>query len=159
MFHSILKLELCRHACRRRDQIIPTYRYGKNMPTTALLILYIDTRFSCAENCTPQDHFRCAMACYHTHMSQKTRPADMDTFCPYLISAHILSISTANWVWFQICLKSHNVSCLQIWTHFVMSILWMGGLQEPKYSNTHEWQNHYTEWYTRFGISCLYFIS
>ena len=38
VFHSILKLELCRHACRRRDQIIPTCRYGKNMPTTALLI-------------------------------------------------------------------------------------------------------------------------
>ena len=29
LFHSILKLELCRHACRRRDQIIPTCRYGK----------------------------------------------------------------------------------------------------------------------------------
>ena len=38
VFHSILKLELCRHACRRRDQIIPTCRYGKNMPTTALVI-------------------------------------------------------------------------------------------------------------------------
>ena len=37
VFHSILKLELCRHACRRRDQIVPTCRYGKNMPTTALL--------------------------------------------------------------------------------------------------------------------------
>ena len=37
VFHSILKLELCRHACRRRDQIIPTCRYGKNMPTTALV--------------------------------------------------------------------------------------------------------------------------
>ena len=37
VFHSILKLELCRHACRRRDQIIPTCRYGKNMPTTALI--------------------------------------------------------------------------------------------------------------------------
>ena len=36
VFHSILKLELCWHACRRRDQIIPTCRYGKNMPTTAL---------------------------------------------------------------------------------------------------------------------------
>ena len=38
VFHLILKRELCRHACRRRDQIIPTCRYGKNMPTTALLI-------------------------------------------------------------------------------------------------------------------------
>ena len=38
VFHSILKLELCRHACRRRDQIIPTCRYGKNMPTTALVL-------------------------------------------------------------------------------------------------------------------------
>ena len=37
VFHLILKLELCRHACRRRDQIIPTCRYGKNMPTTALI--------------------------------------------------------------------------------------------------------------------------
>ena len=37
VFRSILKLELCRHACRRRDQIIPTCRYGKNMPTTALV--------------------------------------------------------------------------------------------------------------------------
>ena len=36
VFRLILKLELCRHACRRRDQIIPTCRYGKNMPTTAL---------------------------------------------------------------------------------------------------------------------------
>ena len=36
VFHSILKLELCRHAYRRRDQIISTCRYGKNMPTTAL---------------------------------------------------------------------------------------------------------------------------
>ena len=37
VFHSILKLKLCRHPCRRRDQIIPTCRYGKNMPTTALV--------------------------------------------------------------------------------------------------------------------------
>ena len=37
VFRLILKLELCRHACRRRDQIIPTCRYGKNMPTTALV--------------------------------------------------------------------------------------------------------------------------
>ena len=37
VFRLILKLELCRHACRRRDQIIPTCRYGKNMPTTALI--------------------------------------------------------------------------------------------------------------------------
>ena len=36
VFHSILKLELCRQSCRRRNQIIPTCRYGKNMPTTAL---------------------------------------------------------------------------------------------------------------------------
>ena len=41
VFHSILKLELCRHACRRRDQIIPTCRYGKNMPTTALVLICI----------------------------------------------------------------------------------------------------------------------
>ena len=38
VFHSILKLELCRHACQCRDQIIPTCRYGKNMPTTALMV-------------------------------------------------------------------------------------------------------------------------
>ena len=36
VFHSTLKIELCRHACRRRDPIISTCRYGKNMPTTAL---------------------------------------------------------------------------------------------------------------------------
>ena len=36
VFHSTLKLELCRHACRRRDLFISTCRYGKNMPTTAL---------------------------------------------------------------------------------------------------------------------------
>ena len=36
-FHSTLKLELCRHECRRRDPIISTCRYGKNMPTTALV--------------------------------------------------------------------------------------------------------------------------
>ena len=41
MFHSILKLKLCRHPCRRRDQIIPTCRYRKNMPTTALVFMYI----------------------------------------------------------------------------------------------------------------------
>ena len=29
VFHSTLKLELCRHACRRRDPIISTRRYGK----------------------------------------------------------------------------------------------------------------------------------
>ena len=39
-FHSSLKLELCRHACRRRDPIISTCRYRKNMPTTALLNSY-----------------------------------------------------------------------------------------------------------------------
>ena len=44
VFHLILKLELCRHACRRRDQIIPTCRYGKNMPTTALNITLFISR-------------------------------------------------------------------------------------------------------------------
>ena len=43
VFHSTLKLELCRHACRRRcrrrDAIISTCRYGKNMPTTALVAI------------------------------------------------------------------------------------------------------------------------
>ena len=24
--------------------------------------------------CTPQDHFRCGVGCYHTHMPQKTMP-------------------------------------------------------------------------------------
>ena len=48
VFHSSLKLELCRHACRRRDPIISTCRYGKNMPTTALLI-------------TRHDHFEMAL--------------------------------------------------------------------------------------------------
>ena len=37
VFHSTSKLELCRHACRRRDPIISTCRYGKNMSTTALI--------------------------------------------------------------------------------------------------------------------------
>ena len=37
VFHSILKLELC----RLRDQIIPTCRYGKNMPTTALVFTQV----------------------------------------------------------------------------------------------------------------------
>ena len=37
VFHSTLKLELCRHARRRRDPIISTCRYGKSMPTTALV--------------------------------------------------------------------------------------------------------------------------
>ena len=46
VFHSILKLELCRHACRRRDQIIPTCRYGKNMPTTALVETHLSSRGS-----------------------------------------------------------------------------------------------------------------
>ena len=41
VFHSTLKLELCRHACRRRDPIISTCRYGKNMPTTALVLYTI----------------------------------------------------------------------------------------------------------------------
>ena len=41
VLHSTLKLELCRHACRRRDPIILTCRYGKNMPTRALTITAI----------------------------------------------------------------------------------------------------------------------
>ena len=54
VFHSILKLELCRHACRRRDQIIPTCRYGKNMPTTALesncmIMSHVHFQFWCHE--------------------------------------------------------------------------------------------------------------
>ena len=47
VFHSILKLELCRHACRRRDQIIPACRYGKNMPTTALVLWHYCASRSC----------------------------------------------------------------------------------------------------------------
>ena len=43
VFHSTLKLELCRHACRRRDPIISTCRYGKNMPTTALHVTQYDS--------------------------------------------------------------------------------------------------------------------
>ena len=39
VFHSTLKFELCRHACRRRDPIILTCPYGKNMPTTALVVI------------------------------------------------------------------------------------------------------------------------
>ena len=41
VFHSVLKLKLCRHACWRRDQIILICRHGKNMPTTALLNITI----------------------------------------------------------------------------------------------------------------------
>ena len=40
VFHSTLKLKLCRHACRHRDPIISTCRYGKNMQTTPLLTSY-----------------------------------------------------------------------------------------------------------------------
>ena len=40
VFQPILNLELCRHACRRRDKIIPTCRLEKNMPTIALSITY-----------------------------------------------------------------------------------------------------------------------
>ena len=54
VFHLILKLELCRHACRRRDQIIPTCRYGKNMPTTALVITHIYMFYKCAKGSTEQ---------------------------------------------------------------------------------------------------------
>ena len=39
--------------------------------------LYDFTRFRCAENQTPQDHFRCVMVCYRTHTPQKTRPVDI----------------------------------------------------------------------------------
>ena len=49
VFHSTLKLQLCRHACRRRDPIISTCRYGKNMPTTPLIrsvhVNYFDRSF------------------------------------------------------------------------------------------------------------------
>ena len=41
VFHSILKLKLYRHAYRCRDQIISTCRYGKNMPTAALVLMCI----------------------------------------------------------------------------------------------------------------------
>ena len=50
VFHSTLKLELCRHACRRRDPIISTCRYGKNMPTTALWVTIVLTDFIWKEN-------------------------------------------------------------------------------------------------------------
>ena len=40
VFHSTLKLELCRPACRRRDPIISACRFGKNMPTTALVFTH-----------------------------------------------------------------------------------------------------------------------
>ena len=55
------------------------------------LIVYNFTRFRCAENGTPQDHFRCvmgyanALAC----MPQRTRPAII--FLPYLKSLLYLS--------------------------------------------------------------------
>ena len=47
VFHSILKLELCRQSCRRRNQIIPTCRYGKNMPTTALVYMHYQNHHLC----------------------------------------------------------------------------------------------------------------
>ena len=37
-------------------------------------VLYYFTRIRCAENCTPQDHFRHVMECYCTCMPKKTRP-------------------------------------------------------------------------------------
>ena len=42
------------------------------------IIVYNFTRFSCTENHTPQDHFRCVMVCYRTRTPQKTRPATMN---------------------------------------------------------------------------------
>ena len=47
VFHSTLKLQLCRHACRRRDLIVSTCRYGKNMPTTPLVITILSLNFRC----------------------------------------------------------------------------------------------------------------
>ena len=38
------------------------------------LIVFDFTRFRCAENRTPQDHFRCVMVCYCTCTPQKSRP-------------------------------------------------------------------------------------
>ena len=40
------------------------------------LIVYDFTRFMCADNCAPQDHFRCVMVCYMylTGMPQKAMP-------------------------------------------------------------------------------------
>ena len=46
VFHSTLKLELCQHACRRRDPIISTCRYGKNMPTTALVVRILGVSYT-----------------------------------------------------------------------------------------------------------------
>ena len=45
VFNSSLKRELCRHACRRRDPIISTCRYGKYMPTTALMTTQLSIPF------------------------------------------------------------------------------------------------------------------
>ena len=38
------------------------------------LIVYNFTKFRCAENCTPQNHFRCVMVCFCSCTPQKTRP-------------------------------------------------------------------------------------
>ena len=35
------------------------------------LIVYDFTRFRCAENHTPQDHFRCVIVCFSNHTSQE----------------------------------------------------------------------------------------
>ena len=64
VFHSILKLELCRHACRRRDQIIPTCRCGKNMPTTALLhtlIFFEKSILKISPNHQANDRVKCTL--------------------------------------------------------------------------------------------------
>ena len=61
VFHSILKLELCRHARRRRDQIIPTCRYGKNMPTTALHLTPLEVNQSSQAQCLRVENSHCAI--------------------------------------------------------------------------------------------------
>ena len=56
---------------------------NSTLQDTQVCILYLTvfdfTRFRCADNCTPQDHFRCVMVCYHTCMPQKTRPGYLDS--------------------------------------------------------------------------------
>ena len=62
------------------------------------LIVYDFTRVWCAENHTPQDHFRCVMMCYRTRAPQKTRPAQDIARCQEILQKNS---------WFQ------EVCCVQ----------------------------------------------
>ena len=97
MFHSILKLKLCRHACQRRDQIIPTCRYGKNMPTTkkhadhstschSCYLLKIAIGITCAVQV-----FLCCHSCYLLKIAIRMTCAVQVFLCCY--SCYLLKIA------------------------------------------------------------------